>query len=63
MRIDTELNINIAKAVKELRELTGAGLLECKKALVLCGGDKQRALVELTKKRGGPAEPEPEVVN
>ncbi len=40
-----------AKMVGELRESTGAGLMDCKKALVESGGDAQQA-VELLRKRG-----------
>ncbi len=32
-----------AKDVKELRELTGAGMMDCKKALTECDGDIQKA--------------------
>ena len=32
-----------AKQVKELRELTGAGMMDCKKALVECDGDIKKA--------------------
>ena len=39
-----------AAQVKELREMTGAGMMECKKALVEVGGDLQRAAEELRKK-------------
>jgi len=51
-----------AQKVKELREKSGAGLLECAKALRRCGGDAHLALLEL--RRGGdePPEPEPETV-
>jgi len=37
--------------VKELRERTGAGMMECKKALVETGGDMDRA-IELLRKSG-----------
>ena len=37
--------------VKELRERTGAGMMECKKALVETGGDMERA-IELHRKLG-----------
>jgi len=37
--------------VKELREMCGAGVMECRHALVETGGDKQKA-VELLKERG-----------
>ena len=39
-----------AKQVKELRELTGAGLMECKRSLVETDGDQEKA-VELLRKR------------
>jgi elongation factor Ts len=32
-----------AKSVKELREMTGAGMMDCKKALVECDGDIDKA--------------------
>jgi elongation factor Ts len=38
-----------AAQVKELRERTGAGMMECKKALVASGGDMERAIEELRK--------------
>jgi elongation factor Ts len=40
-----------ASLVKELRELTGAGMMECKKALVEVEGDLEAAM-ELLRKRG-----------
>lgn len=40
-----------AQLVKELRERTGAGMMECKKALVECDGDMEAA-VELLRKTG-----------
>ena len=40
-----------ASMVKELRERTGAGMMECKKALVETGGDMDRA-IELLRKSG-----------
>ncbi len=40
-----------ASMVKELRERTGAGMMECKKALVEAGGDMEAA-VELMRKSG-----------
>ncbi|MHB8473406.1 MAG: translation elongation factor Ts [Gammaproteobacteria bacterium] len=40
-----------ATLVKELRERTGSGMMECKKALVECGGDIEAA-VELMRKAG-----------
>jgi len=33
-----------AEAVKELREKTGAGMMDCKKALVECNGDMEKAI-------------------
>ena len=41
-----------AALVKELRERTGLGLLECKKALAACGGDVEQAIEELRKSSG-----------
>jgi len=41
-----------AALVKELRERTGLGLLECKKALAAAGGDVDRAIEELRKSSG-----------
>jgi elongation factor Ts len=38
-----------ASQVKELREQTGAGMMECKKALEASGGDMTRAVEELRK--------------
>jgi len=40
-----------ASLVKELRERTGSGMMECKKALVECGGDIEAA-AELMRKSG-----------
>lgn len=39
-----------AAQVKELRESTGVGMMECKKALEECGGDMKRALTFLREK-------------
>lgn len=36
-----------AKQVKELREMTGAGMMDCKKALVETGGDLDKAVTYL----------------
>ncbi|MGE5390547.1 MAG: translation elongation factor Ts [Deltaproteobacteria bacterium] len=36
--------------VKELRERTGAGMMDCKKALVACDGDIEKAIDELRAK-------------
>ena len=33
-----------AAMVKELRETTGAGMMDCKKALVACEGDMEKAI-------------------
>jgi elongation factor Ts len=41
-----------AALVKELRERTGLGLLECKKALAACDGDIELAIEELRKSSG-----------
>ena len=41
-----------AKLVKELRERTGLGLLECKKALAAADGDSDKAIEELRKSSG-----------
>ena len=38
-----------AGVVKELREMTGLGMMECKKALVATGGDIEKAVEELRK--------------
>ena len=40
-----------ASMVKQLRERTGSGMMECKKALVECGGDIEAA-AELMRKSG-----------
>jgi elongation factor Ts len=39
-----------AKMVKELRDATGAGMMDCKKALQECGGDMDQAAEYLRKK-------------
>jgi elongation factor Ts len=39
-----------ASMVKELRIRTGAGMMDCKKALVECDGDVEKAIEELRKK-------------
>lgn len=41
-----------AKLIKELRERTGLGLLECKKALAASGGDVDKAIEEMRKSSG-----------
>ena len=40
-----------AKMVKELRDMTGAGMMDCKKALVEADGDMDRA-VEVLREKG-----------
>ena len=39
-----------AKDVKELREKTGAGMMDCKKALTECDGDMEKAIDWLREK-------------
>ena len=39
-----------AAMVKELRELTGAGMMDCKKALAASNGDQQKAIAWLREK-------------
>jgi len=39
-----------AQQVKELREITGAGMMDCKKALEECSGDIEKAIDFLRKK-------------
>ena len=39
-----------AKLVKDLRDKTGAGMMDCKKALGECNGDLEEAIVWLRKK-------------
>jgi elongation factor Ts len=39
-----------AKDVKELRDMTGVGMMKCKEALVACDGDKDRAIDWLREK-------------
>ena len=39
-----------AALVKELREITGAGMMDCKKVLVECDGDKDKAIDYLREK-------------
>lgn len=38
-----------ARDVKELRDMTGAGMMDCKKALVESGGDREKAIAHLRK--------------
>ncbi|MFR4798632.1 MAG: elongation factor Ts, partial [Lentihominibacter sp.] len=40
-----------AQMVKELREMTGAGMMDCKKVLVETDGDMEKA-VELLREKG-----------
>src|SRR6185436_9664700 len=40
-----------AAAVKQLREKTGAGMMECKNALVEAGGSEERA-IDILRERG-----------
>src|SRR5690242_1278863 len=44
------MNTGSVDAVKELRELTGAGIMDCKAALKESGGDLQKATDFLRKK-------------
>ena len=39
-----------AAMVKELRERTGLGMMDCKRALTEAGGDMEKAIEELRKK-------------
>src|SRR5487761_1853662 len=39
-----------AEAVKELRERTGAGMMDCKRALEETGGDMEKAVAQLREK-------------
>ena len=39
-----------ASDVKKLRDITGAGMMDCKKALTAAGGDIEKAIEELRKK-------------
>ena len=41
-----------AKLVKELRDRTGLGMMECKKALAAVDGDVEKAIEELRKSSG-----------
>src|SRR5262245_50934517 len=45
-----------ADQVKQLREITGAGMMECKKALADTGGDLEKALDALRKSGAAKAE-------
>lgn len=39
-----------AETVKQLREKTGAGIMDCKEALSVCDGDMEKAVDQLRKK-------------
>lgn len=41
-----------AAMVKELRERTGLGMMDCKKALVESGGDMEQAIDDMRKASG-----------
>ena len=45
-----------AALIKELRERTGAGMMDCKKVLVETNGDMELAIEELRKKGAAAAE-------
>ena len=45
-----------AKLVKELREMTGAGMMDCKKALTATDGDMDKAVEFLRKRTGNRSE-------
>jgi hypothetical protein len=49
--------------VKELRDLSGAKMMECKRVLQESDGDMKLALTRLLDGEDGPAEPEPEPVD
>jgi elongation factor Ts len=50
-KIKEELNMITAKSVKELRDRTGAGMMDCKKALTETNGDLDKA-VEFLREKG-----------
>ncbi|GAB3272709.1 hypothetical protein [Parahaliea aestuarii] len=54
---------DMEQKVKELRILTGAGLLDCKKALIASEGSVQIALTKLRGEDDEPPEPEPEALD
>ncbi len=55
--IDFRLTIMITtEQIKELRDLTGISIMQCKKALEEAEGDKEKALLILRKKSSGIAE-------
>ena len=45
-----------ADLVKKLREKSGAGFMDCKRALSTSGGDMEKAIMLLQKKSAGIAE-------
>jgi len=48
---EKEIKMKItAQQVNELRKATGAGMMDCKKALVETNGDKEKAIDYLRKK-------------
>ena len=51
------------EAIRELRCITGASMLECKTALARCSGDITLALEYLREHGDEPPEPEPGRVN
>ena len=54
---------DMAEMIKQLRTLSGASLLKCKRALMASNGDLKLALIELRGEGDEPPEPEPEVVD
>lgn len=50
MRMEVIIMAITAKEVKELREITGVGMMKCKEALVACDGDKDKAVDWLREK-------------
>ena len=51
--VTTKINIMIStEQIKELRDLTGISVMQCKKALEEAAGDKEKALAILRKKSG-----------
>ena len=52
-----------AEMINQLRTLSGASLLKCRRALMASNGDLKLALIELRGEGDEPPESEPEVVN
>jgi len=51
LRNGDQINVEITtEMIKELREATGAGVLDCKKALVETNGDMEKAVIKLREK-------------